>query len=137
MKKFLFITFLTFCQYTFSQSSVLETKPIDQLTKQDMYSLGQTYAEFTYKDDSGNIALGFFFGPLAKGVNSMLDKDAYQIQKIIKRHQKLPPKEVIFNRYFIEGFNRVRKDMAVHSMRKGEILSYAIVTFLLLKPVED
>lgn len=136
MKKLLIISCLLFSFISFSQQSVLDIKEISELTKQDMYALGQTYAEATYKSGLGNGIAGFFFGPIAKSICSISDKSPQMIQKILRKRNQSVPGQVLANPFFVKGFNATRKQKAIHSMRAGELANVAFIILLITQSTD-
>ena len=125
MKKSLILLFsFLITNLTYSQKSVLELKAPEELTSQDMYLLGQTYAEASYKRAFGNATAGFFFGFIAKGFASSSNKDTQKIRRLISNQKRIPPTVVLRNEFFIRGFNSTWKQKAINNMRQGELISY-------------
>lgn len=127
MKKLIsFILLITFCNFSFSQDGILDSKKIDELTKQDYYVLGQTYGDVTYKSGFGNIIAGFFFPFISKANASAQKYSVKKIEKFLKGQDL--PKEIYTNRWFIRGFSLTRKQKVYGSMNQGAGIAVAVIT---------
>ena len=124
----------------FSQISLTEIKPYEELTKEELFQIGEIAAINSYQDEVSNTVLGFFLGSL------VIDIVAYQKSipdvKYKRWTKKLElDKKIIYDDWFIEGFVTKRLEQKIISYRKGRVYaraaSVAVLFFVLPEIVDE
>ena len=127
MKKIVLLLVVFSIKTLVGQVSVNEVKEFVNLTKEDMFLMGQLYASKQYNDDFANIAAGFFLGSLA--IDGVLSFKEISDRKYKKWTRKIDLDEKILNNnFFYDGFVYKRKEQAILSMRKGRLIARSAFT---------
>ena len=127
MKRIVLLLVLFSVRTLAGQVSISEVKEYEDLTKEDMFLMGQLYASKQYNDELTDIAAGFFLGSLAIDASSSF-KD-FSDRKYKKWTRKIDLDERILNNsFFSEGFVQKRKEQAILSMRKGRLIARSAFT---------
>ena len=127
MKKIVLLLIFFSTKTLVGQVSVNQVKEFDDLTKEDMFLMGQLYASNQYNDDFAHIAAGFFLGSLAiDGVSSFRETSDRKYKKWTRKIDL--DEKILNNNYFSEGFVQKRKQQAITSMRKGRLIARSALT---------
>ena len=141
MKKIILLLVVFSTKTLVGQVSVNEVKEFENLTKEDMFLMGQLYASKQYNDDFANIAAGFFLGSLAiDGVSSFKEISDRKYKKWTRKIDL--DEKILNNEFFYDGFVYKRKEQAILSMRKGRLIARSaftlgIILFLIDELDED
>ena len=141
MKKIILLLVVFSTKTLVGQVSVNEVKEFENLTKEDMFLMGQLYASKLHNDDFANIAAGFFLGSLAiDGVSSFKEISDRKYKKWTRKIDL--DEKILNNEFFYDGFVYKRKEQAILSMRKGRLIARSaftlgIILFLIDELDED
>ena len=141
IKKAVILIFL-FSNYSYGQESLTELKPYEELSKEELYQIGEIAAIESFKDDFSNRVLGFFFGSIAMDWVAS-EKALSASDSKYKRWTKDLDinKQIINDDMFIEGFFSKRKEQLTASYRGGRVIArvVSVVVAALVLPdiVED
>lgn len=121
-KAVILIFFLS--NYSFGQINLIELKPYEELSKEELFQIGEIAAIESFNHDASNKVLGFFFGSIAIDWVAS-EKTLSASERKYKRWTKDLDidKKIINDDMFVEGFFSKRKEQLVSSFRGGRVLA--------------
>ena len=138
-KAVILIFFLS--NYSYSQVSLTELKPYEELSKEELYQIGEIAAIESFEDDVSNKVLGFFFGSIAIDWVISEKRLSASDRKYKKWTRDLDiNKQIINDDIFIEGFFSKRKEQLAASYRGGRLIARVVAVvaaFLVLPDIVD
>ena len=139
MKKTTLIFLLLSTNLMLCQKSISETKSYEELTKEELFQIGEVAAINSYKDEIPNTILGFFLGSIA--IDAVASKNSVRGDKYKRWTKKLDIDDrIISDAWFTDGFITKRKEMVIESIRTGRLagrLIAAAATAYILINIDD
>ena len=121
MKKLIILLAVVFmtAQVT-AQKNLTEVKGYEELTKEELFQVGELAAINSYNDSVGNIILGVFAGSFA--VDAVASKNNISKSQYNRWTKRLDLDDRIINdKWFAEGFTTKRKIQIIESIRAGRL----------------
>ena len=130
------LTFLLITATVSAQKSLSEIKVYEELTKEELFQIGELAAINSYNDKAPNIILGFFFGSIAIDLVSSTNK--INQNKYKRWTKKLDfDDRIISDFWFADGFITKRKEQIIESFRTGRVAARVAATIAVISFVPD
>ena len=103
-----------------AQKSLSDLKPYEELTKEELFQIGEIAAINSYNDSTANIILGIFAGSFA--IDAVASNNTISLSKYKRWTKRLDlDEEIISDNWFIDGFVSKRKTQIIESIRAGRL----------------
>ena len=121
MKKLLLVLAILFLTApAIAQKNLSDLKPYEELTKEELFQMGEIAAINSYNDGTANIILGIFAGSFA--IDAVASKNSINSSQYKRWTKRLDlDEEIISDDWFAKGFITKRKTKIIESIRAGRL----------------
>lgn len=121
MKKLLLVLAVLFLTSpAIAQKNLSDLKPYEELTKEELFQMGEIAAINSYNDGTANIILGIFAGSFA--IDAVASKNSINSSQYKRWTKRLDlDEEIISDDWFAKGFITKRKTKIIESIRAGRL----------------
>ena len=117
-----------------AQKSLSDLKPYEELTKEELFQIGEVAAINSYNENTANIILGIFAGSFA--IDAVASRHTISARTYKRWTKRLDlDEEIISDKWFTDGFITKRKTRIIESIRAGRLgvrIAAAVATVYLL-----
>ena len=121
-----------------AQKSLSEINSYEELTKEELFQIGEIAAINSYNDDVANIILGVFLGSIAIDAVASNNKAGNRYKRWTKRLEL--DDRIISDKWFKDGFITKRKEQTIQSIRAGRLVgrgAAVVATVYLLTNIDE